>query len=166
MQCHDPHQSAKPKLMQAFVHNPFENKMCDSCHAAPKDGKVVLTNADTRALCVTCHGDQAEKIENAKVQHPGAQGDCTSCHNPHAGKTPGFLQPDPVQACLACHSDQSDQMKKAHLHQPAFRQVARLATSLTAETTNTCCGRAAPTSSVSSVTVPIQTRRKWTERHW
>jgi len=69
---------------------------------------------------VTCHSEQAEKIEKAKVQHPGAQGDCTACHNPHAGRTPGFLQPDPVQACLACHSTQSDQMKKAHLHKPAF----------------------------------------------
>ena len=122
IQCHDPHQSSRPKLMQAFVHNPFENKMCDSCHAAPKDGKVVLTQADAKSVCVTCHSEQAEKIEKAKVQHPGAQGDCTSCHNPHAGKTPGFLQPDPVQACLACHSDQADQMKKAHLHQPAFSQ--------------------------------------------
>lgn len=122
IQCHDPHQSSRPKLMQAFVHNPFENKMCDSCHAAPKDGKVVLTQADAKAVCVTCHSEQAEKIDKAKVQHPGAQGDCTSCHNPHAGKSPGFLQPDPVQACLACHSDQSEQMKKAHLHQPAFAQ--------------------------------------------
>jgi predicted CXXCH cytochrome family protein len=122
LQCHNPHQSDKPKLMQAFLHNPFENKMCDSCHAPAKDGKVVLTNADTKALCVTCHDEQAKAIETAKVQHPGAQGDCTACHNPHAGKSPGFLQPDPVQACLACHSDQADQMKKAHLHQPAFQQ--------------------------------------------
>src|SRR5579883_348090 len=120
IQCHDPHQSARPKLMQALLHNPFENKMCDSCHQAAKDGKVVLTNSDRRALCVTCHSEQAEKMEKAKVQHPGALGDCTACHNPHAGKTPGFLQPDPVQACLACHSDQAEQMKKAVLHQPAF----------------------------------------------
>jgi len=122
LQCHDPHQSAKPKLMQAFLHNPFENKMCDSCHQPAKDGKVVLTNADSRALCLTCHDDKAKQIETAKVQHPGAQGDCVACHNPHAGKSPGFLQPDPVRACLACHSDQADQMKKAHLHQPAFEQ--------------------------------------------
>lgn len=121
VQCHDPHQSTRPKLMQAFVHNPFENKMCDSCHQPAKDGKVVLTQADTRAICITCHSDQAEKIEKAKVQHPGAQGDCVACHNPHGGKTPGFLQPDPVSACLACHSDQAEQMKKAHVHKPAFQ---------------------------------------------
>lgn len=121
-QCHDPHQSAQPKLLQKFAHPPFAEKACDTCHAPAKDGKVVLTNADTRALCVTCHSDQAEKIEKAKVQHPGAQGECLACHNPHAGSSPGFLQPDPVNACLACHSDQADQFKKAHRHQPAFQQ--------------------------------------------
>jgi len=121
-QCHDPHQSAQPKLMARFTHPPFAEKTCEICHAPAKDGKVVLTNSDTRALCVTCHSDQAEKMEKAKVQHPGALGECTACHNPHAGNSPGFLQPDPVNACLACHSDQADQMKKAHLHQPAFQQ--------------------------------------------
>jgi predicted CXXCH cytochrome family protein len=120
VQCHNPHQSAKAKLLQTFVHNPFENKMCDSCHQPAKDGKVVLTNADSRALCLTCHEEQGKKIESAKVQHPGAQGECIACHNPHGGKTPGFIQPNPVSACLGCHSEQSDQMKKAHIHQPAF----------------------------------------------
>jgi predicted CXXCH cytochrome family protein len=122
LQCHNPHQSAKPKLMQTFLHNPFENKMCDSCHQPAKDGKVVLTQSDAKAVCVTCHEEQAKKIETAKVQHPGAQGDCTACHNAHGGRTPGFIQPDPVSACLACHNEQSEQMKKAHVHQPAFKQ--------------------------------------------
>ena len=122
LQCHNPHESPKPKLMQTFLHAPFEGKMCDSCHQAAKDGKVVLTNADSRALCLTCHEEQGKKIESAKVQHPGAAGECIACHNPHGGKSPGFVQPDPVSACLACHSDQSEQMKKAHLHQPAAVQ--------------------------------------------
>jgi len=121
-QCHDPHQSAQPKLMARFTHPPFADKTCEVCHAPAKDGKVVLTNADTKALCVTCHSDQAEKIEKAKVPHPGAQGECVACHNPHAGNSPGFLQPDPVSACLTCHSDQADQFKEAHHHQPAFQQ--------------------------------------------
>lgn len=120
--CHDPHQSASPKLLQKFVHVPFAGGSCDTCHAAPKDGKVVLTQADSRALCVTCHDEQAKQIESAKVQHPGAMGECIACHNPHAGKTPGFIQPDPVNACLACHADQAEQHKKKFLHQPAFQQ--------------------------------------------
>jgi predicted CXXCH cytochrome family protein len=120
VQCHDPHQSRSPKLMQAYLHNPFENKMCDACHQAPVDGKVVLTNTDTRALCLTCHSDVGEQMDKAKVQHPGALGDCTVCHNPHAGQAPGFLQPNPVAACLQCHSTQAEDMKKAHLHEPAY----------------------------------------------
>ena len=120
VQCHDPHQSNSPKLIQAFAHPPFAMGACDSCHKPAVDGKVVLTQADSKALCVSCHSEKAEQIDKAKVQHPGAQGDCVACHNPHAGKTPGFIQPDPVNACLACHSDQAEQFKKAHLHQPAF----------------------------------------------
>ena len=122
VQCHNPHQSKQAKLMQTFTHPPFEAKSCDTCHAPAKDGKVVLTQSDTKALCITCHSEQGEKIDKAKVPHPGAQGDCTTCHNPHAGSSPGFIQPDPVKACLACHSDQAEQFKKAHLHQPAYVQ--------------------------------------------
>lgn len=122
LQCHDPHQSKSPKLLQAYLHNPFEGKECDTCHAAPKDGKVVLTQKDVKSLCVMCHEDEAKQIASAKVQHPGAQGDCTDCHNPHAGRAADFLQPDPVAVCLPCHSDQSEEFKKKHLHQPAFEQ--------------------------------------------
>ncbi|HLY18001.1 MAG TPA: cytochrome c3 family protein [Bryobacteraceae bacterium] len=121
--CHDPHQSSAPKLMRAFQHSPFESKACDTCHQPARDGKVVLTAASTKELCVTCHDEQAKQIQNAKVQHPGAQGDCTDCHSPHAGKAPGLLRPDGVNACLPCHADQAELAKKGHVHQPAFAQA-------------------------------------------
>jgi predicted CXXCH cytochrome family protein len=122
VQCHDPHQSAAPKLMARFTHPPFADKSCETCHAPAKDGEVVLTQIDVKALCVTCHDDKAKQIETAKVPHPGAAGDCTDCHNPHASQRPGLPKTDPVNICLGCHSEQADQMKKAHLHQPAFAQ--------------------------------------------
>jgi len=122
LSCHDPHQSKSPKLMQAFLHNPFESKSCDTCHQPAKDGKVVLTAATAKEVCVTCHSDKAEQIEKAKVQHPGAAGDCTDCHDPHAGRSPGFPKPDSVSVCLGCHNDQAEQGKKVHAHQPAFEQ--------------------------------------------
>jgi len=120
--CHDPHQSNHPKLLQAFVHPPFGDKQCEMCHQQPKDGKVVLTQASTKELCITCHDEQAKKIESAKVQHPGALGECTDCHSPHAGKTSGFPKPDAVNVCLNCHTDQAELAKKAVHHQPAFGQ--------------------------------------------
>lgn len=120
--CHAAHQSNRPKLAQTFLHQPYESGSCDSCHADAKDGKVVLTQTDTRALCITCHETQAEQIEKARVQHPGAQGECTACHSPHASSYPRLMNPDPVTACENCHSEQAQMHKtKAVLHKAAFR---------------------------------------------
>ncbi len=120
--CHDPHQSDRPKLMQKFVHMPFGEKQCDTCHQPAKDGKIVLTAASAKEVCLGCHADKGEQIQKAKVQHPGAAGECTDCHNPHAGKSQGFPKPDAVNVCLTCHADQADQRKKKYVHQPAFQQ--------------------------------------------
>lgn len=121
--CHDPHDSKSPKLLLKYLHPPFGDRSCEVCHQAAKDGKVVLTQSDSRALCVSCHDEQAKKIETAKVAHPGAQGDCTQCHNPHAGKYPRFVQPNPVSVCESCHSEQAEIHKtKKVLHQPAYQQ--------------------------------------------
>jgi predicted CXXCH cytochrome family protein len=120
--CHDPHESAAPKLMAKFMHPPFAEKQCEVCHAPAKDGKVVLTQADAKSLCVTCHDDKAKLIESAKVPHPGAAGDCTDCHSPHASRQPGLPKTNAVDICLGCHSDQAEQAKKHYRHQPAFGQ--------------------------------------------
>ena len=122
LSCHDPHQSAAPKLMNKFMHPPFADKQCDFCHAPAKDGKVVLTQADAKSLCVMCHDDKAKAIDNAKVQHPGAAGDCTDCHSPHASRQPALPKTNAVDICLACHSDIADLGKKHVRHQPAFEQ--------------------------------------------
>jgi predicted CXXCH cytochrome family protein len=121
--CHDPHDSKSPKLLQKYVHMPFGDKSCDACHQPASNGKVVLAQSESRALCVGCHDEQAKKIEAAKVAHPGAAGDCTQCHNPHAGKYPRFVQPNPVTACESCHAGQAEiHDTKKVLHQPAYSQ--------------------------------------------
>jgi predicted CXXCH cytochrome family protein len=146
--CHDPHQSASPKLMAKFTHPPFADKQCEVCHAPAKNGKVVLTQADAKALCVTCHDDKAKLIESAKVPHPGAAGDCTDCHSPHASRQPGLPKTTAVDICLGCHSDIADQGKKQFHHQPAFSQGCATCHQphggdndhlLRAKTTNTLC---------------------------
>lgn len=122
VECHNPHQSDTPKLMAQFQHVPFQGNGCDTCHAPAKDGKVVLTQADAKSLCVTCHDDKAKEIDAAKVPHPGAAGDCTDCHSPHASNVPGLPKTDAVSICLNCHSDIEDLRKKPVHHQPVFDQ--------------------------------------------
>jgi predicted CXXCH cytochrome family protein len=122
LQCHDPHQSKAPKLMAKFLHPPFADKQCEVCHATAKDGKVVLTQADVKSLCVTCHDEKPKQIETAKVQHPGAAGDCTDCHNPHASRYIALPKTNPVEICLGCHGDINDLAKKPVHHEPAFAE--------------------------------------------
>jgi predicted CXXCH cytochrome family protein len=122
LSCHAVHQSDGPKLIQKFAHPPYANKSCVICHQAAKDGKVILTQSDSKALCVVCHAETAGKIQNAQVQHAGAKVDCINCHDPHASRTPGYLRPDPVNVCLKCHSDQAKlRDTKTVLHLAAFR---------------------------------------------
>ena len=121
LSCHDMHQSDGPKLVQRFAHSPFAGNSCDICHLAPIDGKIVLTKASSKELCLSCHEETAEKIQNAKVQHAGAKGNCLGCHDPHAGNRPGFVSPDPVSACTKCHRTQAKlQSTKKFLHGAAF----------------------------------------------
>jgi predicted CXXCH cytochrome family protein len=119
LQCHDSHQSDVPKLMARFMHPPFANKQCETCHAPAKDGKVVLTQADAKSVCVMCHDEKAKQIESAKVQHPGAAGDCTDCHSPHAGRQPGLPKTNGVDICLGCHADQAELLNKKKVHHQA-----------------------------------------------
>jgi predicted CXXCH cytochrome family protein len=122
LECHNPHQSAAPKLMARFQHPPFESRSCEMCHSPAKDGKVVLTQPDAKSLCVTCHDDKAKQIESAKIPHPGAAGDCTDCHSPHASNEPGLPKTDGVSICIGCHTDIGDLGKKPVHHQPVFGQ--------------------------------------------
>ncbi len=122
LNCHDPHESSRPKLMLAFVHAPLKagKASCVLCHQAPNEGRIALKKDSPKELCLTCHANKAEQIRKAKVQHGGASNDCTECHDPHAGRTPGLPKPDAVNVCIRCHSTQASEYKKKHLHQPAF----------------------------------------------
>ena len=122
LECHDPHQSDSKHLMAKFTHVPFAGGQCDTCHKPAQDGKVVLTAATAKEICLGCHSDKGDQIEKSKVQHPGAAGDCTDCHSPHGGNFPYFPKPNPVAVCTGCHSDIADLGKKAHPHQPVFEQ--------------------------------------------
>ena len=42
--CHDPHESARPKLMQKFVHMPFGQGQCETCHQ-PGEGRQGRTDS-------------------------------------------------------------------------------------------------------------------------
>lgn len=117
--CHNPHGSDEPKLMEEKAHAPFAGRDCESCHKAPKEGKVMLAESTTAKLCFGCHPDVEEKYTKAKHKHTLLKTDensCTDCHDPHASSHPKALKQSPAQLCAACHTDVT--AGKKFVHQP------------------------------------------------
>ncbi|MBI5240940.1 MAG: cytochrome c3 family protein [Elusimicrobia bacterium] len=102
--CHDPHASAKPKVLrEKGLHMPFEGGMCDMCHLpVGADGKPKVKDPLSSA-CQECHSEAAEWLKKRVVHGAFAMGDCTPCHNPHASPRPKFLNSAPQEFCRSCH---------------------------------------------------------------
>lgn len=101
--CHDPHGSKGKHLVAGgSVHAPFESG-CDSCHEGTT---TKLVEKDTRALCLTCHGDVAEAAGKAKVSHAAMEGECLACHTPHASAQPKLVKAPGGEVCVECHEEQ------------------------------------------------------------
>lgn len=123
-ECHNPHGSEAPKLLNSFVHAPLAAG-CDTCHAAARGDKIQLLDGARRALCLTCHSNIEDELKQAKVKHAPAEMDdgCVTCHSPHAASSPRQLRLGPAGTCLTCHADLADaRATKQHLHRPVFEQ--------------------------------------------
>ena len=122
--CHNPHGSDNEKLLNNFVHAAFEMG-CDTCHAEPADGKVVLQEGAGKETCLMCHSDVAESLEQAEHVHFPLEFDdgCITCHNPHAATYEKQLKMGPIRTCLNCHSSLAEaKAQKDYLHPPVFEQ--------------------------------------------
>ncbi|MCL4523130.1 MAG: hypothetical protein M1453_08220 [Acidobacteria bacterium] len=123
-ECHNPHGSDAPKLLNSFVHAPFAAG-CDTCHAAAVDGKIQLLDGARRTLCLACHSNIEEQLQQARVTHTPAEMEegCVTCHSPHAASSPRQLRLGPVRTCFVCHEELAEaRATKQHLHQPVFAQ--------------------------------------------
>jgi len=85
-----------------FVHPPFLENQCDSCHDRKSSQKLVLKGKE---LCFSCHEDFTK--DKKTVHSPVSEGACIDCHDPH--KSPNkFILKEPLPAiCFNCH-DQKD----------------------------------------------------------
>lgn len=122
-ECHNPHGSDRPKLINNFMHAAFEGDSCSTCHTEPKPGQaaVELVEGARRKLCLECHADVQESLTRAKVKHPALETDsgCVACHSPHAATYPHQLRRGPAKTCMTCHKDVAEAaVMKAYSHRP------------------------------------------------
>jgi len=81
-----------------FVHTPYRDNRCASCHDL-NTGGMVCSLSD--GLCVTCH---RELVETPRYLHgPVAVMDCTACHHYHYAPRENLLLEEVNPLCQGCH---------------------------------------------------------------
>jgi predicted CXXCH cytochrome family protein len=133
--CHDPHDSAQPKLLTQsvkdlctschpdkidfpFVHGPAATGDCTSCHNPHESNNSHLVIKAGADLCFTCHVEMQGEIKK-KVVHPALKNGCTSCHNPHGSAVKKFFAAAGSGLCFQCHPQIEDKLKSAKkVHSP------------------------------------------------
>lgn len=98
----------------AFVHRPFGNGQCTSCHDPHGSSTEPVLKAPNNELCFTCHRGVAQSL-SLPVQHPPfQQGNCTTCHEPHASDQAGQLRTTTKELCFSCHAGPIARMNMQH----------------------------------------------------
>lgn len=83
--CHDPHGGSVEGFFRPFLHDPFAEGECDTCHEEGRTGEALRTSE----LCLDCHdidpvGSHTPEKAEEKV--------CVDCHSPHGGPSELFLR--------------------------------------------------------------------------
>ncbi len=142
--CHDPHDSATPKLLTQpvkdlctschpdkmdykFVHGPAATGDCTSCHNPHESNTGRLLVKEGAGLCFTCHVDMQQEIKK-KFVHPALDGGCTSCHNPHGSSVKKFFAATGTGLCYQCHPQIEEKLKASKSVHPPIKSEKGCAT--------------------------------------
>lgn len=81
-----------------YIHAPYEEKMCESCHDVNASYKKIIELPD---LCYQCHDNFQSVYKN--IHYPVEAGECNACHHPHQSKLTKLLLKPVRELCGDCH---------------------------------------------------------------
>ncbi|MBI5663136.1 MULTISPECIES: cytochrome c3 family protein [Ignavibacterium] len=81
-----------------FLHEPYKERMCESCHDIKASYKKLMNLPE---LCYECHDDFQSTYKN--LHYPVESGECNSCHHPHQAKLTKLLLKSIRELCAECH---------------------------------------------------------------
>jgi predicted CXXCH cytochrome family protein len=133
--CHDPHESAEPKLLVQpkeslcsmchsektnlkYMHGPAATGDCTECHVPHSSDNKAMAVTPGNDLCFRCHG-AVQSVMKKKVVHAALEEGCTSCHNPHGSPNKRLLSAEGANLCFQCHSKIAERVEKSKsVHAP------------------------------------------------
>jgi predicted CXXCH cytochrome family protein len=83
----------------AFLHAPYRDRLCRSCHSGETSFQVPLTTD----ICRKCHLPYYDLKGDDWVHGPVALGKCAMCHTSHKSEYPGLLTTAMPNLCFSCH---------------------------------------------------------------
>jgi len=96
-------------LPEPFIHYPYEERECASCHSEQSLGNMVEPQP---GLCYTCHEDLSGQY--SYLHGPVAGGYCTACHDPHMSENQRLLRITGDELCFYCHEKESVLRNEMH----------------------------------------------------
>ncbi len=101
-----------------YVHEPYKNYQCDSCHVGTPGKKLKKPLAQ---LCFDCHSAMQFETDNRFTHAPLKQGNCSQCHEAHQSDHKHLLSKSPDSLCEECHSETRG--KSSSKHRDAIQQL-------------------------------------------
>jgi len=84
---------------QIYVHKPYAEKQCDTCHTNTQD--IFSRAMVPPERCFSCHPNVLAAYP--KMHGPVASMECLQCHSPHQSLEPHLLKVESPKLCLSCH---------------------------------------------------------------
>lgn len=121
--CHNPHGSDNKKILQTFLHNPFEEGKCKTCHVS---GSKKL-NDNSTALCLKCHEKTLETFTKPKNHLFAGKGGnfCLNCHSAHGGSKKSMLKDRDHAVCYSCHMDSKHIANESRFVHPEIKNCTK-----------------------------------------
>ena len=116
--CYNCHTALKESLRHKFVHFPFKQGKCQSCHDLHASDNKGMIKEKINAVCIDCHKSVGDLMKKGKVHGAIKNGICTDCHKAHSGEFKNLLIMTEDKLCFKCHENIMGQMKKPHSHTP------------------------------------------------
>lgn len=116
--CYKCHVKLKESLSRSYVHFPFKDGKCNSCHDSHAGNAKGLLKEDINSLCLGCHDGIKKLLTKNHVHQAVKRGVCTDCHYAHSGENKYLLVKAQNVLCWDCHSKLKEQLTKSYVHAP------------------------------------------------
>ena len=101
-----------PSGRRTFVHKPFADNLCNSCHLNTTD---IFARAQVKGdVCLNCHSNVP--TQHAVMHGPVVNDACQMCHSPHSSAVPHLLKQPAPAVCTQCHEADGLEL----MHKPPF----------------------------------------------